>query len=169
MSRFRLRDNYLRFYLKCIAPNLGKIKKGSFKNISITNLPAWETIVGLQFENLVLNNRALIHQALEIRPEEIINDNPYFQRPTTKQRGCQIDYLIQMKYNRLYVCEIKFSRNPIPSKVIHKVKAKIANIALPRGFSCIPVLICTSGVTDEVQESGFFEKIIYFSEISVNK
>jgi len=35
----------------------------------------------------------------------------HFQKNNTKnQQGCQIDYLIQTKYNGLFVCEIKFSK-----------------------------------------------------------
>jgi len=67
--------------------------------------------MGLQFENLVLNNRLWIKQQLSLKPEEILIDNPFFQRKTKRQHGCQIDYLIQTKYNNLYICEVKFS-NP---------------------------------------------------------
>ena len=102
----------------------------------------------------------MIHDKLEIRPEEIINDNPYFQRQNAKQQGCQIDYLIHLKYNRLYICEVKFSKNPIPFKVIEELKQKIDRLTIPKGFSCIPVLICTNGVSDEVSDSGYFGKII---------
>jgi AAA+ ATPase superfamily predicted ATPase len=165
ISRYRLRDNYIRFYLKYISPHLKKIERGSFKNTSITSLPGWESITGLQFENLILNNRSIIHEMLKIHPEEIINDNPYYQKKTSKHPGCQIDYLIQAKYNRLYVCEIKFSKNPIPASVIHEVKAKIQSLAVPRGFSCIPILISSNGVTEDLREKEFFAKIIDFSAL----
>jgi AAA+ ATPase superfamily predicted ATPase len=165
LGRFRLRDNYIRFYLKYIAPNLGKIKKGKFQDLSITSLPGWETTLGLQFENLILNNRALIFQKLGIRSEEVINDNPYFQRKTSKHAGCQIDYLIQMKYNRLYICEVKFSKNKVPFKVINEVQTKIEALHIPKKFSCIPVLICTDGVSEDVRESEFFGHMIDFSEV----
>lgn len=60
ISQYRLNDNYLRFYLKCIKPNLQKIANNSLKNVSLTSLPVWPTLMGLQFENLVLHNRELI-------------------------------------------------------------------------------------------------------------
>ncbi len=56
LSRYRLSDNYLRFYLKYIAPNRSNIEKESFSTL-ITQLPGWEGIMGLQFENLVVHNR----------------------------------------------------------------------------------------------------------------
>ena len=66
LSKYRLSDNYLRFYLKYIEKNLSKINRNSFRFKSLSSLPEWNTIIGLQFENLVLNNRPLIHQAFKL-------------------------------------------------------------------------------------------------------
>jgi hypothetical protein len=62
--------------------------------------------MGLQFENLVLNSRIELHRLMHVNPEEIVNDNPFYQRQTIRQAGCQIDYMIQLKYGTLYICEI---------------------------------------------------------------
>ena len=60
LSTYRISDNYLRFYIKNIAPYKDRIIRGDFKT-GVTNLLAsWESIMGLQFENLVLNNRKLV-------------------------------------------------------------------------------------------------------------
>ena len=83
MSKFRLSDNYLRFYLKYIDKYKNKIDRGSFDFKSVTALPGWHAMVGLQFENLVLNNRQFIWRQLGIRPEDIISENPFFQRSGT--------------------------------------------------------------------------------------
>jgi hypothetical protein len=156
-SHFRLSYNYLRFYLKYIEPKSGKR--------SLKNLPAWDSIMGLQFENLVVANRKLVWKQLPFSPDDIVNDNPFFQRKTKRRKGCQIDYLIQTRYNNLFICEIKFSRNLIGSEVIEEVKEKIARISLPRGFSCFPVLIHVNGVSDPVIESDYFSQIIDFSSL----
>ncbi len=58
-------------------------------------MPNWEKIIGLQFENLVLKNRAYIKECLNIKSDEIVLDNPFFQRKTLQHSGCQIDYMIQ--------------------------------------------------------------------------
>ena len=108
----------------------------------------------------MLNNRQLILKALHINPSHIVNDNPFFQRKTMKQRGCQIDYLIQTKFKTLYVCEIKFSMHAIGRDIIHQMKEKIARMNLPAGYTCLPVLSVASGVTQSVLESDFFVKII---------
>ena len=163
LSRYRIRDNYLRYYLKYIFPYLRKIKKGLFKKSSPFRLPGWEGIMGLQFENLVLNNRPEIWSELGIDTEEIVYENSYFQNKNAKQQGCQIDYLIQTRYNVLYVCEIKFSRHPIGLGVVDEMQSKIKALSVPKGYSIVPVLIHLNGVADSLEESDFFFKTIDFS------
>lgn len=160
LSQYRLKDNYLRFYLKCIKSKLNQIDKKRFLDMRLSELPGWGASMGLQFENLVLNNRNLILKDLNITPDLIINDDPFFQPKTSKQKGCQIDYLIQTKYKTLFVCEIKFSLNDLNSKVIQSIKDKINALSLPRGYACVPVLIHANGVSEQVLESGYFGKII---------
>ncbi|MCP5491815.1 MAG: AAA family ATPase [Chlamydiales bacterium] len=164
ISYYRLSDNYMRFYLKYIAPKYKLISKGQYKNRSLSSLSNWDTIIGLQFENLVLENRSQIADFLNIRAEDIVVDNPYIQRPSKSQQGCQIDYLIQTKAKNLYVCEIKFSRDSISSKVISDVRTKINRLKVPRGYSVLPVLIHISGVSNHVVESEYFYETIDFSE-----
>jgi len=159
LCKFRLKDNYLRFYLRYIEPRRSQIEKGR-----IATPPAWTSIMGLQFENLVLNNFHQVHTLLGLESNEVIYDNPYFQRPTKTQSGCQIDYLIQTKFHTLYVCEIKFSKDSIGVSVVKETQQKIDRIARPKGFSVRPVLIHVNGVTDAVLESDFFAKIIDFSQ-----
>lgn len=165
LSFYRLKDNYVRFYLKYIAPNRGKIQKGIFQKMALSSLAGWESIIGLQFENLVLNNQDKILQLLHIAPEETVFYNPYFQRKTKNSSGCQIDLLIQTKFNCVYVCEVKFSKAPITAEVIDEVQAKIERMKLPRNFSYRPVLIQVNGVADNVRNGGFFVKIINFGEL----
>lgn len=159
LCRFRLRDNYLRFYLKYIEPMRPQIEKG--RKVA---LPAWTTIMGIQFENLVLNNFVRVFELLKIDPSEVIYDNPYFQQKAKTHPGCQIDYLIQTQFNTLYICEIKFSKETIGTSVITEVQQKIDSITKPKNFSIRPVLIYVGGVTEGVVESDFFANIIDFRQ-----
>ncbi len=161
---YRLSDNYLRFYVKYIEPNLERIERGTFELKSLTSLPEWNVVMGLQFENLVLNERTWIHQRLHIQAGEIVSENPYYQTKTTRHQACQIDYLIQTNHQNFYLCEIKFSKNPITYSVIEEVRAKMKALSLPRGFSCRPVLICAGEVTEELENSQFFSAIIDLSK-----
>ena len=168
-SKYRISDNYVRFYLKYIEPNRDLIDRGAFEKRTLTSLPGWQSILGLQFENLVLSNRKEIQNLLNIRLEDVIYDNPFFQTKTQRQKGCQIDYLIQTRFNTLYVCEIKFSKNQISSNVTKEVQNKIQNLKLPIGISCRPILIHVNGVTEELLDKRYFANIIDFSQLLIKK
>lgn len=164
LSHFRLSDNYMRFYLKFIKPNKPKILQDRFKDSGIDILPGWRSILGLQFENLVLKNRSKIWEKLGIKAQDIVADNPYFQRKTVKTPGCQIDYLIQTRFNTLFAVEIKFSQAELKIDIVHEMKEKLSRLILPRRFSCWPILIHVNGVHESIEEAGYFTKIINFGD-----
>ena len=165
MSRYRLSDNYARFYLKYIQSNKTKINNFQFADAHLSHLKGWSSTLGLQFENLVLNNRRSLWKQLHIPPEAIINDNPYFQRKTQRNAGCQIDYMIQLADNILYICEIKFSKHRIGMSVAAEMKKKINHLSLPKHFSYQTVLIHVNGVNDELEDSDDFTHIIDFGSL----
>lgn len=168
LNIYRLSDNYLRFYIKYILENKRKIELGTFEETNVGSLPGWSTIIGFQFENLVLNNRKRVQALLSVNPNDIVSDGSYFQRKTERMPGCQIDYLIQTKFDTLYVCEVKFSKNEIKESIIEEMKEKLDSLKTPKNFSKRPVLIHVNGVNANVEESGFFSKIISFGELLVS-
>lgn len=169
LSHYRLRDNYSRFYFKYILSNQVKIESGDMSKVSLANLRGWNSIMGLQVENLVLTNRHLIKQALQIDPNDVLCDNPFFQRKTNKQSGCQIDYLIQTQHNTLFICEIKYSKNEIGSQIIDEMNQKISRLHLPKRYSYRIVLIHANGVSESVEESGFFSHTINLGDFFKRK
>ncbi len=160
-SRYRIKDNYLRFYLKHILPH-----KEQIESAQLQRLPqGWLSIMGVQFENLVVNNGPLVCKILGISPEDVLIANTYFQTAGARRRGCQIDYLIQTRFSFLYACEVKFRQGVVGTEVIEEVAEKLRRLKLPRGFSCRPVLIHVNGVSEEVVDSGYFARIIDLSEL----
>lgn len=167
LSYYRLSDNYLRFYLKYIEPNSVQIQRGHFNSKALSTLPAFDSIMALQFENLVLKNGGLVIRKLNISVEDVAKDGSYFQRPqpSTEIRGCQVDYMIQLKTNMLYACEIKFSLNEIGVDVVSKMQEKLKSLVKPRGFAVVPILIHVNGTSDSVKNSNYFHNIIDFGEM----
>jgi uncharacterized protein len=159
LSRLRLSDCYVRFYLKFILPNRTAILRGTR-----SKPPNLDTVLGLQMENLVLSNRLALFQHLSIDPDNVLYDNPFFQRPTQRQRGCQIDYLIQTRDRILYICEIKESRNVISSTVADEVAEKIARMSMPRRMSYRPVLIHVGNVAGTLEDRRYFSSLIDFTQ-----
>ena len=168
IQRFRLADNYIRFYLKYIEKNRSKIERNAFAFKSLTALPEWSCIMGLQCENLVLHNRQKLRQLLKIPAEDVICENPFFQKKTLHKSGCQIDYLIQTKFGTLYVCEIKFSKAPIGNSIVQEMELKLKTLSVPRGFSLRPVLIHVNGVTQDVIDADYFAAIVDLGQLLVD-
>jgi AAA+ ATPase superfamily predicted ATPase len=159
-SLIRVIDNYTRFYFRCIKPNRAAVERGAAR------LPVGsESILGLQFENLILKNRASVWTKLGISPDDIVFDNPYWQTATQRTRGCQLDYVIQCRNNTVYVCEIKFSKAPLQHAIVPEVDRKIRCIAKPRNFTFRPVLIHINGVDESVLEERYFDSVIDFGEL----
>ncbi len=164
LKQFRLKDNYLRFYLKYIQPHKEKIAKDLFDSDAFLKTSGWEAIMGLQFENLVVNNLKGLCKLLRIETQDIVMAGPFFQRPTMRRRGCQIDLLIQTCHNVLYLCEIKFSMAEVKKQVVEEVEEKIKRLSFPRGYSIRPILIHVNGVSRSVVESEQFSQIVDFSD-----
>lgn len=165
LSKYYLTDNYIRFYFKYIEPRLLTIRKTEQSDLDFTTLPGINSLLGLQFESLILHNRKSLLEWLNIRTSDVVCDGPYFQRKTTKQQGCQIDYLIQTRLKTLYVIEIKFSHRLINKSVIHEVEEKIHKLKLPKGFAVVPVLIFAGDLSDSVADSDFFLHMIDIAEV----
>ena len=155
---YRLSDCFIRFHLKYVAPYQEQIRQGGYK--SRERLPGWDSIMGFQLESLLLSNRDLLLQALGIDMANVVCDNPFWQQPTDRKKGCQVDYLIQMKFQSVIVVEFKFRRNELSSSVITEIKEKCDALSVPRGFGKVPALFHVGGVSPKVEESTFFYKVI---------
>lgn len=163
LSKYRLRDNYLRFYLKYIEPKKELIEKKLYSEANLDNLSDWTSIMGLQFENLVLNNLSEIIKILEISPESLTSASPYFQRPTKASPGCQVDLLIQARYTT-YLCEVKFCKT-IGMEIIYEVIEKMKRLKIPNTVTLRPVLIYQGELSKQVVKENFFSKIISFEDL----
>ncbi|NGX45102.1 MAG: hypothetical protein K940chlam2_00244 [Chlamydiae bacterium] len=165
LTLHRLSDNYLRFYIHYIEPNLTKIEQGSFLEVPLSSLPGWEPMLGFQLENLLLKNRPLLYQPLGIYAQDIVIDNPYLQKASGRKKGCQIDYLIQTRSNTFFACEVKMRRGELGLEVIDVMKTKIASLAIPKGFGISPVLIHLGPISDALLSSRYFYRIINIADL----
>ena len=166
---YRIKDNYLRFFLRYVAPRRSEIAALRFADKALETLPAWDAVMALQFENLVLQNRRELWHRCGLTAAEIMQEGPFFQTPTTRRRGCQIDYMMQTTQGPLFLCEVKFSRAPLRADVIDEVQQKLSKLVKPRHTSIFPVLVHVNGVTPAVAEAGFFSHVIDFGEVVASR
>ena len=73
---------------------------------------------------------------------------------------CSLKFFIHERY----ICEIKFSKNPIGKEVIEEVQRKIEALAIPKNVSFRPVLVHAGEVSSEVKKLDYFDKIIDWTE-----
>ena len=169
IDRYRIRDNYTRFYLRFIEPYSSMIRSGAFKFASLDALPGWDSIKGLQFENLVVNNVQPIITALGLERSLVLSAAPYRKVPSRRDsgadqiHGCQIDLLVQLK-QAMYVVEIK-RREFIDASVVEEVKEKVSRLPNPRSLSVRPVLVYDGRLSPAVNEDGYFLATFKASEL----
>ena len=161
--RWRLRDNYARFYLRCIEPNAARIAAGAFRIASLDAIPAWQSVLGLQFENLVLNNVPLLLRRLGLSGTLLSSAAPFVRRADRSGRGVQIDLLLQSR-RAFWVVEIK-RRGEIGKEVEDEVSEKLERIPHPPGVSLRPVLVYDGHLHPSVAADGFFDAIVPASDL----
>jgi len=157
LFRWRIRDNYTRFFLKCVETNVEAIRKRLFAFSSIANLPGWNAIMGLQFESLVLSNILGLLPHLGLARTQVLSAAPWRKAPGAAGPGCQIDLLLQTPRS-LTVVEIK-RRREIGRDIIGEVEKKLA--VLPaRGKSVRTALVHAGNLSPAVEQEGFFDFIV---------
>lgn len=162
-TRYRICDNYVRFYLHAILPRRAMIEDGTYRFESLERLPGWETMLGFQFENLVLGSLPALVARLHLDRSRILSMAPYRRNSDDKDRGCQIDCLIQTRRS-MYVVEIK-RKATIGPEIIDEVEDKIDRLGYSGKTSVRPVLVYDGKLSPMVEEDGYFAAIIPASEL----
>ena len=156
--RYRIRDNYARFYLRCIEPRLETIDSGAFRFQSLEQLPGWETLLGLQFEALILNHAAELLPRLGLERTLVLSAAPWLQTPGSRRRGCQIDLLVQTRRSVMAV-EIK-RRREIGREIISEAEQKASALKLRKGLSLRTALVYAGQLSPGVEADGYFDAIV---------
>lgn len=157
-TRYRLMDNYVRFYLKYIEPKKGAIQAGMYRFAALDALAGWETVLGLQFENLILNHLPVLAPRLGLGSSIVTSAAPYYRKGTKRGEGVQVDLLIQTGKS-VCVVEIK-RRGHISSAVEDEVEEKIRRLKIKKGISCRTALIYAGQLAQEVVDNGYFDFIV---------
>ena len=163
IARYRLRDNYLRFYLHHIEPVAREIRQGNFKFSSLSELKGWDAIKGLQFENLVAANYRVLLPILGIDGANLKSVAPFRRDSGDGTRGVQIDLLIQTE-NCVYVIEVK-RREHIGVEVADEVGEKVRKLALPTGISVRTALVYDGEIASTLRTERKFDFLIPVSRL----
>ena len=161
--RYRLRDNYSRYYLKFVEPVAQMIDDGSYRFGSLSMLDGWDAVMGLAFENLVVNNYVQLLPLLHVGNALITSAAPYRKSAVSgRSKGCQVDLLIQAQ-GMIYIIEIK--RCDIDKSIIAEVDRKVAAISRPAGVSIRTALVFDGEIAPTVEANGYFDAIVRFGDL----
>ena len=161
-ERYRISDNYTRFFLKCIEPHRQSIEQGLFRFASLEQLANWDGIMGLQFENLVVGHKAELFPLLGLDRSLILSAAPYIRRPKSGE-GLQIDLLIQTKKS-FFVVEVK-RRRRIPYEVVDEVERKVKLLPVPADKSIRTALVYSGELDRRIETDHGFDFIIPASRL----
>ena len=147
--RYRLSDNYTRFFLKYIEPRQSEILSGRFVFASLNSLEGWGADKGYQFENLIVNNYRRLLPHLHIDPAAVKSAAPFAIRGNgDDKKGLQIDLLIQTA-KTAYIIEVK-RRNRIGGEVIDELQRKLAAFPKHRGITLRTALVYEGELDESV-------------------
>ena len=161
LERWRLSDNYVRFYLRCVEPREEQIRNRRFPFHSLESLPGWDSLLGLQFENFVLNNVPSLVRPLHLEGVSILSAAPFRQsgkKAAGGGGGVQIDLLLQTARS-LHVVEIKRKR-AIGPEIEREVREKIARLRAPEGLSVRTALVYEGTLDPAIRADGFFDAVV---------
>ncbi len=162
--RYRLSDNYARIYLKYIEPVKGLIDSGTFHFRGLEQFAGWNSIMGLQFENLVLNNYRQLLAPLHLDNVMLVSAAPYARRGRPNGReGVQIDLLLQTKMS-MCVVEIK-RKAKIGREIIDEVRRKCKLLPKRRGVSLHTAIVYEGEIAPSVEADGYFDAVIPFRRV----
>ena len=125
---------------------------------SAENLPGWETVLGLQFENLVLNNFKALLPQLHLDGVQILSAGPFVRSSRNGEGGVQIDLLIETR-RAWHVVEIK-RKAEIGVEVEKEVAEKISRLGFNDGRSIRTALVYDGRLTKGVRGNGYFDALV---------
>ena len=163
--RYRIRDNYARFYLRYLEPVKDMIDADSYQFSGLEQFSGWETDLGFQFENLVLNNFRQILKPLHLENVLVKSAAPYAKKGSRKtgEKGVQIDLLVQTNM-ALCLVEIK-RRKRIGTEIEEEVRSRLSKLGVRRGISKRTALVYEGELAPEVIDGGYFDFIVPAAEL----
>ncbi|MCE3238348.1 MAG: hypothetical protein K0R24_1329 [Gammaproteobacteria bacterium] len=157
IKKYKLTDEYLRFYFKYVEPHIKLISVNYTRNLFEQLVkPVWSAWLGFSFENYCLKNAMYLAKIMGFE-NHVLRWGPYFQRG---DKGFQIDLIYLRNDKVITLCEIKYYENEVPITIVHEVKKKCALIEVPRGYTLETALISRCGPEKALRELDYFHHYV---------
>ena len=162
IDRYRLRDNYTRFFLRYVNPRLPEIQAGTFSFLSVSLLPGWESMMGLQFENLVLNNLPTVIKAMGLAGKLVVSAAPY-RCVRSERGGVQVDLLVQTE-GTAWIVEVK-RKAELGAEVARELAQKAARLPVRDGVSVRTALVYAGRLSPSLSASDDIDRLVSVREL----
>ena len=126
--------------------------------MSLGQLNGWDSILGLQFENLILNHVNDLFPHLGLERSLVLSAAPYVQKATRRNEGCQIDLLIRTE-RMLMVVEI-MRRREIRHEIVDEVAEKVRRLRYDRCLSVRTALVYAGRLAASIPADRYFDFIV---------
>lgn len=162
LARYCIRDRYLDFYFKFIAPIQENINQGNYNTnpIQALDLSRHQKWLGFAFERYCRDNHARIAKILGFSGVRY-RSGAFFNRNTDKaDPGFQIDLVFDRADNVMTLCEIKYLQKKVGVEVIAEFEQKLSLITLSPKTSIQKILISAEGASDSLIARAYFDRFI---------
>ncbi|KPA18224.1 ATPase [Candidatus Magnetomorum sp. HK-1] len=149
--RYRLDDYFLRFYFTFIHHNRQRIvlKKDGIGFDRITK-NRWDAYVGKLFEQFVRDHAEVIANKFGYK-NEISCIGSFWQNPTKRKQGVQIDLVIEFIDNTTFICECKWNGNKRTGiNAVTELRKRTTLYPNEKNHTIEQVLITSGGVSQSV-------------------
>lgn len=162
IKKYTLFDEYLIFYFKYIEPNLRTINESSSRKIFETlTQESFDSWLGFAFERFCIKHSGMLAGIMGFE-EEVLLASPYFGKDDHR---FQIDLMYKRADKVITVCEIKYHKSKIGTKIIPEMERKCSLFAPPRGYSLERALISPYGPDNPLNDSKYFNYSITLEDI----
>lgn len=154
--KYKLVDEYCRFYFKYIKPYRKNIEQNASQNVFTKKIiQSWKPWLGIAFENFCIQNAMYLAKKMGFSAE-VESFGPHFER---SDDSFQIDLLYNRFDKVIVLCEIKYHNTELKSEIIAEVERKAKLIKVPKGYTLEKAIISPHGVDKVTKNSGYFNYI----------
>ena len=167
LKKYRISDDYLRFYFKYVQPYKKQIQnQKNSSNFFANHVKAsWQKWSGFAFENYCLKNAMLLAEKMGFA-DQVNSFGPIFQRQNADtESGFQIDLAYLRNDHIITICEIKNLGTAVNTSIIREFNHKIKNLKLPAHYTIQKALITINGADKSLIESDYFDHITTLSDL----
>lgn len=167
LTRYRIADNYLRFYYKFIKPIDADIQSGRYQDnpSQAINLDTYNKWLGYAFERFCCQQHHSIAKILGFHGIKYTAGSFFNHAGEKAIPNYQCDLVFDRSDKVITICEVKYLQTVVTSRVIEEFERKLEYFPNKQRKTLQKVLITASDVSEEVKKRHYFDRIIRLGDL----